>query len=233
MGERIKSPFKFLDAYTLEDSAVFFGRDKEVETLYEYVNMNKIVLVYGQSGTGKTSLVQCGLASRFDITDWYPLYIRRQENILNSFEHSLRKAAKTSYRDDWVETIRRMNARYLRPTYLIFDQFEELLILGDIENEQKTFIDKLAEILRTDDLGCHIILVIREEYIGQLYHFERKIPTLFDRRLRVEPMSFNKVYEVIDQSCEQFNVTFEDPKRNIHQIIENVSATKSGIPLPN
>ena len=103
MAERIKSPFKFLDSYTMDDKDVFFGRDKEVDSLYDYVNMNKLVLVYGQSGTGKTSLVQCGLTSRFDITDWYPIFIKRQENINQSFERELRKAAKTSYRDDWVE----------------------------------------------------------------------------------------------------------------------------------
>ena len=28
------SPFKFLDAYGAQDSAVFFGRDDEIEALY-------------------------------------------------------------------------------------------------------------------------------------------------------------------------------------------------------
>ena len=232
MGKRINSPFKFLDSYTLEDQEVFFGRDQEVETLYEYINMNKLVLVYGESGTGKTSLVQCGLASRFDITDWYPLFIRRQGNILQSFEQELRKAAKSSYRDDWVETLRRMNARYLRPTYLIFDQFEELLILGDEAEELEPFIEKLTSILNADDLGCHILLILREEYIAQLYQFEKRIPTLFDRRLRVEPMTQRKITEVIERSCNHYNIQFENPNKNIQQIIDNLSSGRSGIALP-
>lgn len=232
MGERVNSPFKFLDSFTLEDQDVFFGRDKEVETLYEYINMNKLVLVYGASGTGKTSLVQCGLAGRFDITDWYPLYIRRQGNILDAFEQELRKAAKSSYREDWVETLRRMNARYLRPTYLIFDQFEELLILGDEATEVLPFIDRLTAILEADDLGCHILLILREEYIARLYQFEKSIPTLFNRRLRVEPMSLALVGEVIRRSCDEFNISFEDPKANVQQIIDTLSAGRSGIALP-
>ena len=232
MGKQVNSPFKFLDAYTLEDQNVFFGREKEVDTLYEYTNMNKLVLVYGESGTGKTSLVQCGLASRFDITDWYPMFIRRQGNILDSFEQELRKAAKSSYRDDWVETLRRMNARYLRPTYLVFDQFEELLILGDDEKEIQPFIEKLTGILDADDLGCHILLILREEYIARLYQFEKKIPTLFDRRLRVEPMTLKKVSEVILRSCEQFNIRFQDPQTNVQQIIDGLSSGRSGIALP-
>ena len=49
----MKSPFKFLDAYTIEDKDVFFGREKETEALYEMVFETKMLLLYGMSGTGK------------------------------------------------------------------------------------------------------------------------------------------------------------------------------------
>jgi Cdc6-like AAA superfamily ATPase len=51
----MKSPFKFLDSYTREDRAIFFGRDKEISELYRRVFESKIPLVYGVSGTGKSS----------------------------------------------------------------------------------------------------------------------------------------------------------------------------------
>ena len=73
----VQSPFKFLDAYNKEDKDIFFGRDEEVEQLYELVFQSNLTLVYGQSGTGKTSLVQCGLANRFAASDWFNVYIRR------------------------------------------------------------------------------------------------------------------------------------------------------------
>lgn len=60
-----KSPFKFLDAYTKEDTEIFFGREKEVEELYQKIFNGRILVVYGSSGTGKTSLIQCGLAAKF------------------------------------------------------------------------------------------------------------------------------------------------------------------------
>ena len=86
----VPSPFKFLDAYSKNDGDIFFGRDAEIEQLYQSVNKNRIVLVYGQSGTGKTSLVQCGLANRFAVTDWFNVYIRRNENINQSLTKSVR-----------------------------------------------------------------------------------------------------------------------------------------------
>ena len=75
------SPFKFLDAYEQRDKPVFFGRDAEIEQLYRLVFETNLVLVYGQSGTGKTSLIQCGLANRFAETDWFQLFVRRTDNI--------------------------------------------------------------------------------------------------------------------------------------------------------
>src|SRR6478609_923405 len=87
-----KYPFKFLDAYDKEDTDIFFGRDEEIEILYEMVFQSPILLVYGASGTGKTSLIQCGLASKFQSHDWLALPIRRGTNINASFEKALADA---------------------------------------------------------------------------------------------------------------------------------------------
>ncbi len=85
----MKSPFKFLDAYTRRDSKHFFGRDEEIEKLYKMVFETPLVLVYGLSGTGKTSLVQCGLASKFDGPDWFPFFIRRNNDINQSLHDEI------------------------------------------------------------------------------------------------------------------------------------------------
>jgi Cdc6-like AAA superfamily ATPase len=50
-----KYPFKYLDAYTREDKDFYFGRDEEVKQLYEMTFQSDLLLVYGASGTGKTS----------------------------------------------------------------------------------------------------------------------------------------------------------------------------------
>ena len=85
-------PFKFLDAYTREDQAFFFGREEEVAALYEMVFQSDLILLYGASGTGKTSLIQCGLASKFQSHDWLDLYIRRGNNINDSLKKALEQA---------------------------------------------------------------------------------------------------------------------------------------------
>lgn len=228
----MKSPFKFLYAYTLADKDVFFGREEETDALYAMVFKTPLALVYGLSGTGKTSLVQCGLAGRFDGPDWYPFFLRRNTDINRSLTDALEKAMPEGekLRASLPENISLLFRYYLRPVYLIFDQLEELFILGSAE-EQEAFARQLRSLIDAD-LPCKILLIMREEFIGQLYHLEKIIPMLYDHRLRVEPMGYKKVSQVITNSCDKFNIKLEQPENNVQQIYDNISAGKSGVQLP-
>jgi len=215
-----KYPFKFLDAYNKEDTDIFFGRDEEIDLLYEMIFQTSVLLVYGASGTGKTSLIQCGLASRFQSHDWLALMIRRGNNINVSFQKTLTDAGGFSQAEedddmDWLEEVmseketstaarksstltRSLKTIYLksfRPVYLIFDQFEELFILGSNE-EQQQFIKAVQEILEVEQ-PVKMIFSMREEYLGYLNRFERAVPQLLKKKLRVEPMNLDKVSQVI------------------------------------
>ncbi|MEO6037929.1 MAG: ATP-binding protein, partial [Saprospiraceae bacterium] len=176
------SPFKLLDAYTAADRDQFFGREEEEAALYDMVAKNRLILIYGQSGTGKTSLVQCGLAAHFDVTDWYPLNIRRQVDLNDTLYRRLVQASGVAAGQAVVAMLDMLYATYLRPAYLIFDQLEELFILGTVA-EQEAFAETIRSILQST-VPCRLLFVIREEYLACLYAFERTVPTLFDRRLR-------------------------------------------------
>ena len=63
------SPFKVLEAYGRKDKEIFFGRDAEIQLLFKKTTESNLVLVYGASGTGKTSLVHCGLPICFSSDD--------------------------------------------------------------------------------------------------------------------------------------------------------------------
>ena len=252
------SPFKFLDAYTKTDKDIFFGRDEEIEQLYNLIFQSNLTLVYGQSGTGKTSLVQCGLANRFAQSDWFDIYLRRNENINESLLRTLKRFEvvstqrgtlmerlkkkrggvakegsskpdkKSESSNEVIESLRSMSKHYLKPIFLIFDQFEELFILGTKE-EQEKFYDTIAEILDTEAY-TRIIFIMREESIAQLSAFEKVVPFLFEKRLRVEPMSRLKTEEVITQTCAKFDIALEDEQVPT-QIIEVLGEGKARVEL--
>ncbi len=57
--------------FTREYKDVFFGRDAEVEELYKYLNVNKLTVLYGKSGLGKSSLLNAGIIPKMERDDGF------------------------------------------------------------------------------------------------------------------------------------------------------------------
>ena len=224
----LNSPFKFLDSYEKEDKDFFFGREKEVEELYELTFETNLILMYGASGSGKTSLINCGLSNKFQDTDWFDMFVRRGNNLNESLrreiyhhaltpidpEAPLRKALKSLFYD------------YYKPIYLIFDQFEELFILGDPE-EQEQFFQSIGELLQLN-LQLTIILSMREEYLAYLSDFEKMVPSLFDNRFRVEGISKQNLERVVEGTIRYFGIEVEAPQETIPSIVNTLWSPRTG-----
>jgi WD40 repeat protein len=210
----MKSPFKFLDSYTKDDREIFFGRDREIEELYHRVFESKIMLVYGVSGTGKSSLIHCGLANKFQDIDWLPIVIRRGGNIIESMAAGIRSASITEQQSrlvtpaDFKKGVRSLYLDHYKPVFLIFDQFEELFIFGDKE-ERRSFI-QIVKSLVDSELQCRFIFVMREEYMAWVTEFEKIISTFFSNRVRIEKMSHSNALEAIKGPCNAFNISLEE-----------------------
>src|SRR6516162_3448770 len=58
------NPFPGLRSFTPEEDYLFFGREEQTLELLERLAGNRFLAVVGTSGSGKSSLVRCGLLSR-------------------------------------------------------------------------------------------------------------------------------------------------------------------------
>lgn len=232
-------PFKFLDAYEKDDQDRFFGRERETAQLYNAVFAANLTLLYGGSGTGKTSLVNCGLANKFYPSDWLPIFIRRERNINYSLQKALTQNLEIDTPSDFQEwpvedQVQRLYLDHYRPIYLIFDQFEELFILGN-KKEQQTFYQTVAQLLKAR-LQAKVILIIREEWIAHLNEFEMVVPSLFDNRLRIERMNDLNIARVIRGMAGQAKdpkIVIPSPKETITTIINNLRDKHQRVDLTN
>jgi len=239
------APFKFLDAYQEKDRDVFFGREQETEDLYDALSGVKHLLVYGPSGAGKTSLVECGLRNQFSDADWYAITIRRRKNInadvFTAINEALEEKIPVNAQDglpqdvqiDFGEAAEQLfNERY-QPIYLLFDQFEELLLLGEQE-EKIDFFTRLDKLIRYR-VPCRVILIMREEFIGHLSEFEPLCPSIFKHRFWLEKMGRSNVRQTIFQILEapDYQDKFEvaDPESLTDTILSKLPDQKKEIEL--
>jgi hypothetical protein len=91
-------PFLFLNRYERKHAEIFFGRFYYIRGLYSRVadkNSPPIILLYGQSGVGKSSLLEAGLLPRLEETHNI-IYIRRnrEKGLLGTLEEALVKNYK-------------------------------------------------------------------------------------------------------------------------------------------
>ncbi len=224
-------PFKFLDAFEAEDRDSFFGREREVEELYALVLESELTLVFGTSGTGKTSIIQCGLANRFPSTNWHPIFVRRGDDLNVALDRALRAQGRTPIPPDAPtrEALRSLYLDIQRPLYLVLDQFEEIYVLGS-EAEQERFYTTVSEIL-AGEVSCRIIISLREEYLAALTPFEAVVPRLFDARLRVETMRPRCVIEAIMGMTAAAGITLEHGEATAQLIVDQLDDQRVGVQL--
>jgi hypothetical protein len=204
-----KSPYKFLDSFTKDDRDIFFGRDREIEELYSRVYESKILLVYGTSGTGKSSLINCGLSNKFNDSDWLPVNVRRGNDINASLIEALSKNALTKTPFDRInpatqpydleKLLRSVYLDQFKPVFIIFDQFEELFIFGR-KDEKERLIRNVAKVI-SSEIQCRFIFSLREEYLAGITEFEKVIPSFMGNRIRIEKMSRQNAVQTIEGPC--------------------------------
>jgi WD40 repeat protein/energy-coupling factor transporter ATP-binding protein EcfA2 len=210
----MKSPFKFLDSYAREDREIFFGREKEIEELYRRLFESKVLLVYGESGTGKSSLVNCGLVNKLNDTEHLPVYIRRSENLLESLSEAIQVLLKESSPRQLLtallfkKALREISDDIHKQLIFIFDQFEELFIFGT--KEEKQSLIQVLKVLTESDLNCRFIFIIREEYFSNVAEFEKHIPNFLSNRMRIEKMDRTNAITAIKGSCSVNDIQVED-----------------------
>jgi len=148
--------------FTKEQGDVFYGRDDEIESLYKKISFNQIVVLYGKSGLGKSSLINAGLIPRLQKeTDYKAIFFRFYANTSNS-ETSLSKIKNqlksTLEKETFLDKIipeedslwywtKRYQIESGRNQYLfVFDQFEELFTYP--EESIKQFKIELTELIK-------------------------------------------------------------------------------------
>jgi WD40 repeat protein len=172
-GDLPEEPFRHLHWFEREQAEVFFGRNHQIRELYERVTAPQtapIILLYGQSGVGKSSLLAAGLMPRLEGT--YEIYYRRREQkigLLGTLKEILLSIAKeNSVAEAWLALEHRRN----KPLLVILDQVEGIYTRPNQEqsNEWRGFLEALQETFAdpTHRPRGKLILGFRKEWLAEI-----------------------------------------------------------------
>ena len=206
------SPYKRLDFYREEDSYLFFGRDEEIERMAMLIHAHRLVLLYGSSGTGKTSLLQAGVVPRLKrgIPSYNVIMVRALGNLRVSVRNAVaRRLEVPMYMpDDRLAHVLAAFTRKLGTTVLVIDQFEEFFSKVDDRTRQQ-IIDELAELYEADALPVKIVLSFREDYLARLGEVETRIPDVMRVRFQLYPLQPDTARQTIERPVELLGKRYE------------------------
>jgi tetratricopeptide (TPR) repeat protein len=200
------------------DQVLFRGRDDEIEQLFHRVLGSPLILLFGTSGLGKTSLLQAGLFPRLRAKTFLPIAVRLnrpaapQEAIISSVREACLKegASLTEGNADGVWEYFQASLIWkdglLQTPVLVFDQFEEVFTRQgqSFRTSLAAELGALASGIAPERLGAEavrsarsrerspaikLVISLREDYLGALQEFSMVIPGLFRERVRLMPLS--------------------------------------------
>jgi WD40 repeat protein len=167
-------PFRSIRPFRFADEGLLAARDREVEQLVRLVTMYRGVLLYGESGSGKSSVINAGVLPRVIRDGYWPHRVRiralaGQEFALEPIEcwdtgddtgmpSAFDKAEFGA--ENFVDAVttatgidvRNSSAIAPRPILLVFDQFEELVTLfprgPKWTDQQASIVEAIVSLLR-------------------------------------------------------------------------------------
>jgi hypothetical protein len=217
---------------TAEDSALFFGRDKEAEQLYLRVLSVQLFVQFSKSGLGKTSLLQASLFPRLRQKPFLPVIVRfnvTEDSPTLAVTKAIQQACETERLElnqgrtdglwELLSTTTIWREDLLLTLVLVFDQFEEVFTLRDatFRAELAAELGALATGIAPQRLSSDpaspldeemarpnvkIVISLREDYLGELEEFSSAIPSLFHERLRLEPLTEQAAREAITKPAQ-------------------------------
>lgn len=215
----LKAPYKFLNSFDEDDSGIFFGREKEITQTTHKLLSNKLIILYGKSGYGKTSLIKAGIIPLLLANSYLPIYARCSSDPLVSIKSGLLdRLAKYKLSDEAVnflngklniplkEFVVECGKWQSKRLVVILDQFEEFFIsLG--EETKIQFVRELADCVDSP-LDITFVLSLREDFLPDL-HDIKKLRSMVGDSYRLRALSLKSAQDAILKPAAQFNIQIE------------------------
>ena len=181
------SPYKGLAAFgdSELDALLFFGREREIAAVAANVLANRLTVLYGPSGVGKSSLLGAGVARRLRELSGAPVVVHgawAEDPEARLTASVLAECGELGATAGLVDTVAAA-AQRSGELHLLLDNFEEYILYHGVEGPlSKT----LPELLHRPGLRVNLLIALRDDALAELDEFAGRIPELFSTLLRLD-----------------------------------------------
>ncbi len=222
------SPFRGLLTFETENSALFFGRDRETDELLARLSNTRVLPVVGDSGSGKSSLVRAGLIpsllrGRLGMTGWRVAIMKPGADPLGTlaeaipqFDPGLSPAdrlkligeAKTVLHsegnvDGLTEILAALQLPATSRQLLVIDQFEQLFTLAppgiDSAKAAARFIDIVLRGAQRANSALQVVITLRVDFFGLCHRHPELWRLLTEHHYSVRRMDRDRLREAIEK----------------------------------
>jgi hypothetical protein len=245
------NPYRGLESYEKDHDTLFFGREKLIRKLKARIGdrTHRLTVVLGESGTGKSSLVNAGLVPQLERSttqNWHVLGpVRPGESPFVALAKAtlpiVQEASKFSnlellvkeleqHPSTWVDIITHWYQNHPDTRLLVvIDQCEELITLCR-ERDCKQFLELLDVTLRSSSNQLQVVLTLRSDFEPQFSDSTLNSHWYRDVRFIVSPMTQDELRQVIVQPASE-RVLYFEPSSLVEQLINEVIQTPNPLPL--
>ena len=169
------NPFPGLRPFEPHESALYFGRDDQIDELLERLGGARFLAVVGTSGSGKSSLVRAGLIPALHRghlagggSRWRVAMFRPGDDPLGGLAQALGRPRDLIGQSSFglVEAASTLDAG--EKLLVIVDQFEELFRVRQAGSEDgaAAFVKLLLRAAFEDGVAVYVVLTMRTDYLG-------------------------------------------------------------------